>query len=172
MTHRILIADEGEARCYDIENRQALARTDLEFTPSVTLSDPIAHQHDRDLQSDRPGRAFCGPRRPNRRGATAHHGIGAEASPRARESALFARHIVEALSLSLAHAEFDELIVAASPHFLGLLREASPARLRTAVVQEIHKDLVHLPPAALRKHLAATLAAGAAVTASLVRELP
>ena len=161
MTLRIVIADESEARWYDIESRHVLARPDIEFKPAARLSDPAARQHDRDFKSDRPGRAFSGPLRPNRRGATARHAVGAEASPRARESVLFARRIVEALALAQRKAEFDELVVAASPHVLGLLRQASPPPLRAAVVQEIHKDLVHLSPGSLRKHLAATLAAGA-----------
>ena len=167
MTLRIVIADESEARCYDIQSRHELARLDVKFAPITTLSDPAAHLHDRDFKSDRPGRAFSGPRRPNRRGATAHHSLGAEASPRARESVLFARRIADTLALALRQAKFDELVMAASPHFLGLLRQASPPPLRATLVQEIHKDLVHLPPGSLRKYLAETLAAGVPASASV-----
>jgi hypothetical protein len=49
MRIRILVADQSEARFYDLGGQHGLALVGR-------LADPLAHLHDRDLMSDRPGR--------------------------------------------------------------------------------------------------------------------
>ena len=155
MSLRIVVADEANASIYDLERRSDLlpGRGILQVTGS--LSDPAAHLHNRDFNSDRPGRkddhaALTGARR----GATAHHGVGNGASPREREAALFAARIAAHLDQDRARGMPEALVLVAAPHFLGLLRQALPASLRHRVTNEIHKDLVHEPPEHLQSHLA------------------
>jgi hypothetical protein len=81
MPTRIVVADQSEARFYDIERFAAPLRL------VGQLTDPKARLHDRDFKSDRPGRVFDhASAAGKRRGAMAHHGTGGERSPRMHEA--------------------------------------------------------------------------------------
>ena len=148
MRIRIVVADQAEACFYDIGSEEDALR------PVGRLTDPMAHLHDRDLKSDRPGRFFDhATTSPARRGATAHHGTGGERSPRKHEAELFARHIADDLEKAHQKAEFDRLVIMAGPGFLGLLRAHLPQSVRSSVAAEVPKDLAHQPPTAVREHL-------------------
>lgn len=148
MRIRIVVADQAEAAFYDLGSRTEEPR----FT--TRLTDPVAHLHDRDMKSDRPGRfSNHAPLIGGRRGATAHHGTGGERSPRKHEAALFADRIAEQLEQARRSGEFDRLVVMAAPAFLGLLRKALPDSVRLHVAAEVGKDLVHEPPAMLQAHV-------------------
>jgi len=148
MRIRIVVANQAEAAFYDVGSRGGQPH----FTSRLT--DPLAHLHDRDFKSDRPGTfsnhaSLAG----GRRGATGHHGTGGERSPRKHEAALFAGRIAEQLEQARRGGEFDRVVVMAAPAFLGLLREALPNSVRLQVVAEVGKDLVHEPPAILQAHM-------------------
>ena len=148
MRVRILVADQSEADFYDMEH--------AEETPKFAggLGDPAAHLHDRDIDSDRPGRVFDhAPSPGGRRGATAHHGTGGERSPRKHEAGEFARRIAKLLENARREGEFDRLVVMAPPAFLGRLRAALPESLRSITAAEVPKSLVHEPPSSVRAHL-------------------
>ncbi len=147
MRIRILVADQSEARFYDLGPHN---------TPLLVgrIADPLAHLHDRDLVSDRPGRKFDrAPLTGGRRGATAHHATGAESSPRKHETESFARRIAAELEHGRQRGDFDGLIVMSGPVFLGVLRAALPESLRAALVAEVTKDLVHQGVDAIVGHL-------------------
>jgi len=147
MRLRIVVANQAEAAFYDLESKTGRPR----FTTGLT--DPLAHLHDRDFKSDRPGRfSDHAPLAGGRRGATAHHGTGGERSPRKHEAALFAGRIAEQLEQARRGGEFDRLVVMAAPAFLGL-RKALPDSVRMHVVAEVGKDLVGEPPAVLPTHV-------------------
>ena len=148
MRIRILVADQSEASFYDVEHREDMPR------PAGHLSDPIAHLHERDLTSDRPGRVFDhAPSPGHRRGAVGHHGTGGERSARKHEAMSFARRIGGELERARENREFDRLVVMAAPGFLGLLRETLPDHVRASVAAEVPKDLVHEPLDAVKSHL-------------------
>ena len=148
MRVRILVANQAEAAFYDLGSRTGQPRL------TTRLADPLAHLHDRDLKSDRPGRfSNHAPLVGRRRGATAQHGAGGERSPRKHEAVLFAGRIAAQLEQARRGGEFDRLVVMAAPAFLGLLRKALPNSLRSQVAAEVGKDLVHEPPATLRAHV-------------------
>jgi len=147
MRVRVLVADQSEARFYDLAGQDGL-------TLVGRLEDPLAHLHDRDLVSDRPGRKFDrAPLTGGRRGATAHHATGGEASPRKHEAESFARRIATELEHARQRGDFDGLIVMSGPGFLGLLRAALPESIQVVAVvakdllhQDIHAIIGHLPP--------------------------
>jgi protein required for attachment to host cells len=138
---RILVADQAEALFYDMPSLEAVPHEVLR------ISDPAAHLHDRDLVSDRPGRAYESV-------GGARHAIEREADPRQREAERFARRIARRLDEARRKGEFERLVVVAGPPFLGMLRAAMSRPTRGLVAHEIRKDLVHGPVAALREHLA------------------
>jgi protein required for attachment to host cells len=168
MTVRILLADDYQARFYDVPNAHYLAASNAVLKLKGQLSDPAARLHDRDLKSDRPGRAFdIAPLRAGRRVATAHHAVGAERRPRVHEAVLFAQRIAAALEHARQLTEFDQLVLVAAPHFLGLLRAALSAPLHAMVIAEIHKDLLHAPEHALLPHLSTALGSDSGASATL-----
>ena len=137
---RIVVADQAEAIFYDAPSLAARP------TEVGRISDPVAHQHDRELASDRPGRSYESV-------GGARHAIERENDPRWQEAVRFARRISCRLDDALQRGEFDELIVVAGPPFLGLIRSELSRPARERVVHEIRKDLVHGPVEALRCHL-------------------
>ena len=148
MSTRILIADQSEARFYDLEGIKGPLRL------IGKLADPNARLHDRDFKSDRPGRVFDhASASGKRRGATAHHATGGERTPREHEAHLFAQRIARELDTARQENRYDRLIVMAAPTFLGMLRAALPKAVSAAVVAEVPKDLVHGPESAVLAHL-------------------
>jgi protein required for attachment to host cells len=145
---RIVVANQSEADFYDMRGRGALK-------PVGHLADPKARLHDRDLKSDRPGRVFERvASAKGRKGAAARHFADGGRSPRRHRAEVFARRIVAQLRKAQRSDGFERLVVIAAPAFLGLLRVAMPKTLRTAIVREIPKDLVHQDAAAVRRQLA------------------
>ena len=145
MRIRIVVADQSEARFFDLAGRDEVALVGH-------LEDPLARLHDRDLVSDRPGRKFDrAPLTGGRRGATAHHATGGEASPRKHEAESFARRIATELEHARQRGEFEGLIVMSGPGFLGLLRAALPESIH--VVAVVTKDLLHQGIDAVIEHL-------------------
>lgn len=142
---RIVVADQAEAIFYDSPALEAAPKE------VARISDPLAHLHDRDLMSDRPGRSYESV-------GGARHAIERENDPRHREAIRFARRIARRLDEARRKDEFEQLIVVAGPAFLGLMRQEMSRPTRARVVHEVHKDLVHSPVDALRRHLPASAA--------------
>jgi protein required for attachment to host cells len=142
---RIVVADQAEAIFYDTPSLQAQPKE------VAHISDPLAHQHDRDFSSDRPGRSY-------ESFGSQRHAIARENDPRSREAIRFAKRISRRLDEARRKGEYDELIVVAGPPFLGLMRKEMSRPTRERVVHEIRKDLVHSPVESLRRHLPASAA--------------
>lgn len=153
MRIRILVADQSEARFYDLVGH-------ADVTLVGRLEDPLARLHDRDLVSDRPGRKFDrAPLTAGRRGATPRHATGGESSPRKHEAESFARRIAAELERARQRGDFEGLIVMSGPGFLGLLRAALPESIH--VVAVVPKDLVHQGIRTIIGHLPPRARAGA-----------
>jgi len=145
MRTRVVVADQGEARYYELTDT-------LHFIRKTTH--PQAHMRDRELVSDRPGRLFDHANLTGgRRGGVAHHATGGENTPRKVEASKFAHQIVEDLDTDRLHGQYDRLVVVSGPAFLGLLRSNMPKALQAAVVLEVEKDLVHSTDQAIRDHI-------------------
>jgi protein required for attachment to host cells len=148
MRIRVVVADQSEAKFYELGHRPESLKL------VGQLLDPQAHLHDRDFNSDRPGRMFDhAPMSGGRRGATPHHATGGEHGPRRHEAEQFARRIAAELERGQRNRDFDGLIILAGPLFLGLLRSAFSDAVRSIVVAEVTKDLVHQSTREVIKHL-------------------
>ena len=147
MRIRIVVADQAEARFYDLTGPGG------PLVVAGHLTDPKAHLHDRDLKSSPPGRVFDhAPPAAGRRGGVAHHATGSERTPRKQEARRFAREIARELDQA-RRDRYDRLVLVAAPPFLGLLRAELSKPLHTCVVAEVPKDLVHQDERVLREHL-------------------
>ena len=70
---RIIVADQAEAIFYDTASLRTRPKE------VARISDPLAHQHNRDFSSDRPGRSY-------ESFGSARHAIARENEPRRREA--------------------------------------------------------------------------------------
>jgi protein required for attachment to host cells len=148
MRVRIVVADESEARFYDIGG----ARARLQLAGRV--ENPSGRLRDRDLKSDRPGRVFDrAPTAGQRRAAVAHHATGGERRPHKQEAQRFARQIVRTLEAARREDQFDRLVLMAGAPFLGMLRAALRKSVRAPVIAEVPKDLVHQTEREVRMHM-------------------
>jgi protein required for attachment to host cells len=152
MRVRIVIANQSEARFFDsLGGPRSLV-------PAGTLLNPQARLHDQDLESDRPGRVFnFAASAGKRRGASPRHGANGERSTHQHVIEKFARRIGAELGRAYQARKFDRVVLVAEPAFLGRLRRALPAHLRTQVAAEVPHDLVHQPGSDVRTYLPSTV---------------
>ena len=133
MTTRLVLADQTEAHFFDVEPiGGALRRVGV-------MSDSGAHAHQ-----------------------AAHHSSRSENTPQQHEAMTFAHQIVHTLEAARTSHQFNQLVVIAGPHFIGLLREAMPKPLTALIVAEIVKDLLHESEDAIRSYLPITVASAKA----------
>lgn len=74
-------------------------------------------------------------------------------TPEQHATAGFARHICACLERAHAQGRFDQLVLVASPEFLGVLRGEMDAQLDKLVTRELDKDYTRLPPQQLREQM-------------------
>ncbi len=104
--------------------------------PALTLIKEFNHsdsrKKDSDLVSDREGQYRAG----------AGHGNFVEASdPHQHEALVFARELFHKLEQGRTAHQYEELMLVAGPHFLGLLRQCIDERpLNSTHIHEVHKD--------------------------------
>jgi protein required for attachment to host cells len=111
------------------EKDQAQLITDFE--------DPVAREHDRDLTTDKAGRAFEG-FNPTK------HAYEID-SPHIREREHFAKELAEIVNFTATDKRYNNIILAASPEFLGELRPYLNKKAHEKISIEINKDLTHVP---------------------------
>ncbi len=135
----IVVADERAALVY----RGNGPRTpfDLQHTLENEGDRP-----DRELESDRPGRAFSS-------STGQRHGIDGERSTRRTRQAGFAKRIADEIDRARQAGEVRRLVLMSGPRMLGLLRAALPAASQALLVAEVPKDLVQLDEPAIRSHV-------------------
>src|SRR5688572_18062352 len=154
MSIRVVVADQAEARIYDLRRR------DASMLLVRHLNNPAARLHDRDLKSDRPGRVYDRPASAGgRRGAVQHHATGGERRPRRIESERFARKIAAELERGRGKREFDRLAIVAGQPFRGMLLAALSKGLKALPTTVLAKDLVHESPSVLPGRLSRKLSA-------------
>jgi protein required for attachment to host cells len=137
----VVVADHTRARLFRAEPPHATLH---EFGDMVH---PESRMHPRDMAQDEPGTT----RDSHGQGV---HGMGTHYSPREQEYIRFAHEVVQHLEKAHNTHQFEHLVIAAEPDFLGFLRNAMPHGLRATVIQEIGKELTHIPRAEdIRRHL-------------------
>lgn len=138
----VIVAENSRARLFEMDSPRGALR-ELE-----TLAHPEGRQKPRDIDSDRPGRAF------DSRGE-GRHAMVRSVDPRAQGAMDFARRIAERLEQGRTGGAFEGVVLVAPPAFLGLLRKSFGEPLRKRIVREINKDLVNLTEAEIARHVRA-----------------
>ena len=99
-----------------------------EWTPIAEFSDDDAAQPEKSFASDRPGRAFDS-------FGSGRHAMADSETGRRHETRQFARQLADYLNAGIAANEFENLVLIASPAFLGHIRAELSKPARRAVVE-------------------------------------
>jgi protein required for attachment to host cells len=135
----LMVANSTIARFFELDKNGNL--TEIE-----TLVHPEGRLHGRDLTSDRPGRSYESSN-PSR------HAMEPSTSPKEVEFEIFAKDISNHLHNALNEGRYSRLQIAASPHFLGLLRQVITGSTAKAVSREIDKDMTQLKADEIKQYL-------------------
>ena len=142
----ILVADGARARLYV---NTGVGKGVQPVSGATHRAD--LHHHDREILTDKPGRAFnsVGTGRSAMEPPTEWHRF---------EKHKFAREMAKVLDAAAANKAFDRLILIAPPATLGDLRTELGDNTRKMVAAELPKDLTRHAEEDLPQHLASVLA--------------
>lgn len=142
----IAVVDASRARLFTYERSNEAEGVNEHLVEERDLINPARRQRPSELFSDtRPGSSRTGGLQYGLDDHRDEH-IGAL-------DAEFSRSVVSELVALLRQAHAHRLILCASPHMLGELREAGRKLPRDIAIDELARDLVKLTPAQLREHL-------------------
>jgi protein required for attachment to host cells len=131
----VIVADRSRARIFSVNSPRG---------PLHEIEDlvhPEARAHERDLTSDRPGRA------------SDRHVLNAQHTARDQQATEFAREIAERLEGGRVSGGFEQLVLVAAPDQLGLLRKVLNGHLSKLVSRTIDKNLTQQDAREIRKLL-------------------
>jgi protein required for attachment to host cells len=134
----VLVADSSAAKIFKIDDGGALQEV-------ADLVHSESRMHEQNVSSDLPGS--------NAGGGSSKHGFESQTGIKEHEAVNFAHEISEQLDAGRNNGQFNQLIVAAAPAFLGVLRETINPNTNKLITHEINKDLVKLSAAQIMDHL-------------------
>jgi protein required for attachment to host cells len=142
----VLVADGARARLYANHG----VGKGLQPVSGATHKADL-HHHDRDILTDKPGRAF------NSTG-NGRSALEPQTDWHRFEKHKFAREMAKVLDAAAANKAFDRLILIAPPATLGDLRTELGEQARKLVSAELAKDLTRHAEQELPRHLSEVLA--------------
>jgi protein required for attachment to host cells len=110
------------------------------------------HHDRRDIESDKPGRAFSST------GGT-RHAYESQHDPRKLEKHDFVRAIAQAIEQALNQHAYDRLVVVAPERSVGEFRAVASEKVKRTVWREVAKEFAGLSDPELEKHLVPILQA-------------
>ena len=143
MTMWILVCDASRAKLFSAELRED------DWSLVQEFDDPEGRKPSREIRpSAPPGRMQESRGLGARRSSMEPH-----ASPKENEAERFAKQIARHLEQATNKAEFDALVLAAPPHFLGMLHGTLAKQTAKHLRATVDKDLVMLKDAEIRQRL-------------------
>jgi protein required for attachment to host cells len=136
----VVVADSTAARVFTAES------TSSSLIEIETMAHPASRLHDRDITSDMPGKSKGGD-------GSGGHAYQAETDPKEYEMTEFAKQVADYLDAARSTNQISELLLVASPAFLGELRTHLSEETKKSVVFELDKNLTHHSVEDIRKHL-------------------
>jgi protein required for attachment to host cells len=136
----VVVADRARARIFSASTPKG---------PLTELEDlvlPEARSHERDLTSDRPGRAFDS-------GGIGRHAMEAPTTAKEQAALSFARTIAERVESGRVSGECQQLVLVAPPDFLGRLKKQLGSQCAKLLTRQIGKNLTQFDVAEIRSHL-------------------
>ncbi len=101
------------------------------------IKNPKGHLLEGEMDSDRPGTGMS-----SAGGGTIRHGLDRTFMHHEQNAERFAGVIARALTSAERALAFNELVIIAEPHFLGLLRAALPEEVKQYIKHEVNRELV------------------------------
>ena len=95
---------------------------------------PDGRKRDRDINTDKPGRAFAST-------GAVRHAVGSSVDPHQHEQEIFAHQLSKLLHKAKSEQQFDDLSIIAPAHFLGELKAVLTDQVKHAIAKEVSKDL-------------------------------
>lgn len=127
----VLVANGSQARIFNLDEPKKNISLVKEF------SHPESRMKNDKLSSDRQGHYMSG----GTQGSTQGSGSFQEATdPKTYELERFAMELTKSLDEGRAANKFEKVVLVASPHFLGLLKQSMSDQLGKAVSHTIQKD--------------------------------
>lgn len=136
----VVVADRNRCRIFE----QAKRNGPLEEIADLVA--PAARLKNRDINTDRPGRAFDA-------GGQGRHAMSSSVEPIEQEAIRFAKEVVTKLDDGRQSGRFARLYLIAEPRFLGHLRQGFARPLQEHVAAEIDKDWTTNSPQEIRERL-------------------
>jgi len=136
----VVVADACHARIFEDHGR----RDGLEERTGLTW--PGGREHVKDRVSDRAGQKPAG-------GQGGRSGLIPEVDPKEAQDRAFARSLADTLKRGLNEQAFGALVLAAPPHFLGLLRGALDEAVARCVAASFDKDYLGLDAPGLARRI-------------------
>jgi protein required for attachment to host cells len=135
----VLVAQRAGARLYEKPSEG-----ELRFLEEI--AHPEGRLRDREIDTDRAGASFHSSK-------SAHHALVGEERAHEHDAAAFARALARRLSSGRHSGRFDELMLVAEPHFLGVLRAALDRPTASCVSGTMPKDYAWVAEHDLMKQL-------------------
>jgi protein required for attachment to host cells len=126
----VLVANSSFARIYKVEKNHTLVELEV-------FEHPESRLHEMDLTSGKPGRVFD-------RFGGGRHAMEQQTSPKMNEFMIFAKQLSSHLDTARNKGTFGKLYIAASPLFLGLLRQEISSLTAELIAGEVPKDMTHV----------------------------
>lgn len=136
----VLISESSRAAIYSMATRTA----GLEEVEC--FSNSAARLHERELTSDLPGKGFHGK-------DGGQHALTSRSSKKDSEALNFAKTLCDALEDGRVQGRYKELVLCASPHFLGVIRHNLTEATRRCIVAELDKNLVKATREEIRRQV-------------------
>ncbi|KAF3362150.1 Host cell attachment-required protein [Chlamydiales bacterium STE3] len=128
----VVVADNAYARIFRLEKNRHLVEVE-------TLVHPASRLREQDLVSDRPGRSF-------ESSTVARRSVGTTNPPKKQEAINFSKIVANYLNEATNCNRCEKIYLAASPSFLGLLRQSLNKTTTQIIENEINKEITHLDP--------------------------
>jgi len=124
----ILTANRSGARLFERHGKDMAVRLVQD------IPHPQGRLQNRDIDADKPGRAFDSL-------GQGRHSVGTAHAPTEEVAMKFARILAELLYKGRTAHAYDQVVLVADPKFLGMLRGALDEPTAALVTQTVHKDL-------------------------------
>jgi len=137
----VAVFDAAHARFYEFKQPHG------RLEPVLGEVSSGLHHDRREIESDRPGRAFSSA------GGGGRHAYESEHDPRKLEKHDFVRAIALAIDQALNQHAYDRLVVVAPERSVGEFRTVASEKVKRTVWREVQKDFAGLSDPELEKHL-------------------
>jgi protein required for attachment to host cells len=145
----IVTANAGRARFF------SQARPNARLDEISDMVNPAARLRTTETETDALGQHSASKSRHSVGAPTQPSGYEPNQSPAEHQTEIFARSVADYLLEAHREGRYNQLILAASPEFLGVLRKQLDAKVLAAIKLEINKDYTQLPENKLREQIEA-----------------